>query len=273
MGCIAKALMKKINVVGCLIVVSCLFAGLPSYALSSHVYPSGVTVAVQIGSDLYDSLDAKYRDRLQTPAVCTVPLNTPTLALVEKNDQNKTLGQVSISVGFVDLINHIAHAKAIDHIQPGYFDQYMSDLARESAAGTAPEAPAIVDERYWTDAVMNEQASYFNQMMGMTMAINLSHQYLGRCDKYANRIQADKLAPINNFLTSDEWEKGVRAGAVNSLNCAFGTEGAKALFDAIDKMPQRPAWTAYIVPQNIDIKRLNKQLAKYEVDFFHGGLN
>ncbi len=86
-------------------------------------------------------------------------------------------------------------------------------------------------------------------------------------------MQAGKLLPINNFLTASEWEKGVRAGTVNSLNCAFGTEGAKALFDAIGKMPRRPAWTAFIVPPNIDIQRLNKQLAKYEVAFFHGGLN
>ena len=120
---------------------------------------------------------------------------------------------------------------------------------------------------------MNDQASYFNQMMSMTMAINFSRHYLGQIDKYAGQMHADKLVPINNFLTDREWEKGVRAGAVNALNCAFGTEGAKALFAAIDKMTHRPAWTAYIVPQNIDIKRLNKQLTNYEVAFFRGGLN
>jgi hypothetical protein len=120
---------------------------------------------------------------------------------------------------------------------------------------------------------MNDQASYFNQMMGMTMAINLSHRYLGQFDKYARVMQSGKLVPINNLLTSGEWDRGVRAAAVNSLNCALGTEGAKALFDAIDKMPRRPAWTAYIVPPNIDIKRLNQQLGKYEVAFFRGGLN
>jgi hypothetical protein len=120
---------------------------------------------------------------------------------------------------------------------------------------------------------MNDQASYFNQMMGMTMAINLSRHYLGQFNKYAGQMQPGKLVPINNFLTSNEWETGVRAGAVNSLNCALGTEGAKALFDAMGKMHPRPAWTAYIVPQHIDIKRLNKKLAQYEVDFFHGMLN
>jgi hypothetical protein len=120
---------------------------------------------------------------------------------------------------------------------------------------------------------MSDQASYFNQMIGMTMAMNLSHHYLGQFDKYAGVMQSGRFVPINNLLTRSEWEKGVRAAAANALNCALGTEGSKALFDAIDKMPLRPAWTAYIVPRNIDIKGLNKQLARYEIAFFRGGLN
>jgi hypothetical protein len=242
-----------------------------SASAGTHAYPSGVKVAVQIGHDLYDSLDAKYREKLQEPPVCAVPANAPELTLVSASDDNKALGQLSMSVGYVDLINHIAHAKAIDHVEPGYFDKYMSGLANDN--GNPPSAPEIIEDRFWSDDIMNEQASYFNQMMGMTMAINLSRHYLGQYSKYSSHLQDGKLVPINNFLTSSEWDSGVRAGAVNSLNCAFGTEGAKALFDAIGKMAHRPAWTAYIVPQNIDITRLNKQLAKYEVDFFHGGLN
>ncbi len=257
---------------GCWI-ASLLFLTLPGYALTNsaaHIYPSGVKAAVQIGSDLYDSLDAKYRKKLQEPPVCAVAEQTPELAPVGTS-MEKNLGRVSISVGFVDLINHIAHAKAIDRTEPGYFDQYMAGLASQSAS--LPVAPDISADRYWKDDVMNDQASYFNQMMGLTMAINLSRHYLGQFSKYAGHMRSGKLTPINNFLTSSEWETGVRAGAVNTLNCAFGTEGAKALFEAIGKMSHRPAWTAFIVPQNIDIKRLNKQLAKYEVDFFHGGLN
>ena len=270
-----KQMMKNL-LIERLFIAAMLVQGSQGYAMTNatqHTYPSGINVAVQIGSDLYDSLDAKYRKMLQELPVCTVPLNASAVAPTERNGEKKNLSQISVSVGFVDLINHIAHAKAIDRIQPGYFDQYMSELARETMTGNTPEARNIVEDRYWTDAVMNEQASYFNQMMGMTMAINLSHHYLGHLVKYAGQMQAGKLVPINNFLTTSEWEKGVRAGAVNSLNCALGTEGAKALFDAIGKMPRRPAWTTFIVPQNIDIQRLNKQLAKYEVEFFHGRLN
>jgi hypothetical protein len=269
-------MMKNLHFLEKFLVVASLFLGVRNYAATNsatRVYPSGIDAAVQIGTDLYDSLDAKYRKKLQEPPVCTVPLDAPALAPVERSGESKAGCQVTISVGFVDLINHIAHAKAIDRVQPGFFDQYMTDLAGETATGTTPEARNIVGDRYWTAAIMNEQAGYFNQMMGMTMAINFARHYLGQFSKYAGQMQAGKLVPINNFLTSAEWDTGVKAGAVNSLNCALGTEGAKALFDAIGKMHRRPAWTAYIVPQNIDIGRLNKQLAKYEVDFFHGGLN
>jgi hypothetical protein len=226
-----------------------------------RAYSSDAKQTIQIGSDLYDSLDNKYRVKFVQPPVSTTASAKPEMALIEKNDNGQAACQLAVSAGFIDLINHIAHAKAVDKIQPGYFSQYMTTLS------TGVSAPAIAQDRYWTDDVMNDQASYFNQMMGMTIAINLSRHYLGQYDKHAGQM------PLNDYLTESEWDKGVRAGAVNSLNCAFGTEGAKALFDAIGQMPQRPTWTAYIVPQKVDIKRLNKQLAKYEVDFFHGQLN
>lgn len=261
--------MKKSIVYKGILVTTILAIALSATA-SAHVYPSGVKVAVQIGSDLYDSLDAKYRNKLQEPPICAVPATTPELALVSTGD-DKAQGQLSMSVGYVNLINHIAHAKAVDRLEPGFFDKYMANLGNDN--GNPPQAPEITEDRYWTDDVMNDQATYFNQMMGMTVAINLSRHYLGQFNKYASHGQDGKLTTINNFLTSSEWDSGVRAGAVNSLNCALGTEGAKALFDAIGKMPHRPAWTSYIVPPNADIGRLNKQLAKYEVDFFHGHLN
>ncbi len=240
---------------------------------TQHVYPSGVEVAVQIGNDLYDSLDKKDRNKLQEPPIRMVDGSVPEMAPVANIGDNKMVGQLSVSVGFVNLINHIAHALAVDRIQPGYFDQYMSYLGTETATGAAPEPPDILADRCWTDSVMNDQASYFNQIMGMTMAINLSHHYLGEFNKYAGQAQPGKPVAINNLVTSSEWDKEVRAAVENSLNCAYATEGAKALFSAIDKMPHRPAWTADILPQNVDIQRLNKRLAKYEVAFFHGGLN
>ena len=235
-----------------------------------HLYPGGIKVALQIENDLYNTLDAKYRDRVPAPPAGTAALNAT--ALVVRDGETNALHETPVSPGFVDLINHIAHAKAIDRIEPGYFDQYMFGLARETAIGHLPQAPDITEDRYWTDQVMSDQASYFNQMAGMICALNYSHQYLGHCTKYANVIcspQGD-VTSINNFLTQREWKESLRAAALNSLQCALSTEGIQVLFDAINRMPQRPDWTGFIMPQGIDVRSTNQQLSRWEEDFFHG---
>jgi hypothetical protein len=257
------------------VAAACLGFLLPAFAATNaptRAYASDLRMAVKIGDDLYQSLDAKFQTRINPEAVSTVPNEAPAITPIARNAEGKASAQVLISTGYVDLINHIAHAKAIDRIQPGYFQQYVSNLGRATDGNALPVAPNIIDGRYWSDAVMNDQISYFNQMMGITLAINLSHHYLGHYQKYAGQILGGKLAPINNFLSPDEWDASVQAAALNSLDCALAPEGAVALFDAIDKMPTRPAWAAFIVPPDVNIKKLNQQLAVDEKSYFHGGL-
>jgi hypothetical protein len=242
-------------------------------AAPPHAYTeTGLKAVRKIGTDLYETLDEKYQKSVDPDMIHMESLDAPVITPIPGADESKKLSQVFVSAGYVDLINHIAHAKAIDKIQPGYFAQYVQNLARDPGSAAPPEPPNMVDDRYWSDAVMNEQISYFNQMLGMTMAISLSHHYLGHFNKYANQMLAGKLVPINSLLAQKEWEESVKKATLNSLNCALGTDGVKALFDAIDKMPQRPAWTAFIVPQNVDLKKLNKTLADYEASYFKGGL-
>ena len=238
----------------------------------AHVYGSGFSQARKLGGDLYETLDPKYQKSIYPEPIKVEPMEAPVIVPSEGADESKSLREVKVSVGFIDLVNHIAHAKAIDRIQPGYFQQYILNLSRAADNDAPPEPPNMVDNRYWTDDVMNDQASYFNQIIGMTMALNLSHHYLGHYTKFSSQMLAGKLVPINNLLAPAEWDASVKAATLNALNCALGTDGPKALFEAIDKMPKRPAWTAFIVPPATDLKKLNKQLKKYEDDFFHGGL-
>ena len=268
--------MNKWTRIHLLLTATWLLLGTPGFARTNstpHIYPNSVQTALQIETDLYNALDAKYRDRLQAPIPGVTTEEATAAVFMDKTTASKMHCEACVSSEFVNLINHVAHAKAIDRVQPGYFVRYMSGLALETATGSLPVAPEITKEAYWTDSILNDQASYFNQMIGMCIALNLSHHYFGQFDKYTTTMWPGRLIPINNLLTQREWEKDVRAATVNSLNCALGTEGAAALFDAIDSMPRRPTWTAYIVPQNTDIKGLNKQLGRYETDFFHGGLN
>jgi hypothetical protein len=246
----------------------------PAYAATNspaHTYPSGMDRAVKIGNDLYAALDPSFQTILNPNVVSTQPLDAPVLAPLPANRRG-SLCQVSVSTGFIDLINHVAHAKAIDRIQPGYFSQYAAQLSQQSENENPALPPNLEDSRYWTDDVMNDQAGYFNQMVGLTLAVNLSHLYLAHCDKYAAQLTDGKWAPINNFITPEEWKASVLCATLNSLDCANATAGAESLFGFIDQMPRRPAWTGYVVPPSVDIKSLNKQLTKYEYSYFHGGL-
>jgi hypothetical protein len=247
-------------------------SGVPPQPVS--VYRNGFSMTIRLGRDLYEALPSESRDKLDPQVVTLQMEDLPLVVPLTVTEGNHVLGQVSISAGFIDLVNHVAHAKAIERIQPGYFATYVKNFALLSTSDAAAQPPNIADTRFWTEDVMNDQIGYFNQMISLVMAINLSHHYLGHCAKYSAKLAGagDKPVPINNLLTTEEWAASVKAGAVDALNCAVSTVGLRALFAAIDLMPRRPEWTAYVIPAEADIKQLDKQLERYEDDFFHGKL-
>lgn len=240
----------------------------------SRAYPSGFSMALKLGGELCEALPQKFAGQLDARAIALQPQDLPLIVPIVTKEEHGVARQVCLSAGLIDLVNHLCHAKAIDRVQPGYFNQYVSNLSRACAGDPAAPPPSIVDARFWTDSVMNEQLGYFNQMMGMLMAINMSHHYLGHVAKYSAKLAGSgaKLEAINDFLTPDEWEVSLKAGAVDALSCALSTEGLRVLLNAVEKMPTRPAWAAYIVPQNADFKKLDKELQGLEDDFFHGRL-
>jgi len=237
-------------------------------------YPSDFNVALEQGGDLWQALPPKFGNQLASPPLASQPQNIPQITPITSTDDNKVLRQVSISKGFINLVNHLSHAKAVDRVRPGYFDQYVQNLTRVAGDNFDVQPPVIEDACFWKDDVMNDQASCFNQMIGLMVAINFSHHYLGHFEKYAPKMAGpgNTTVPINDLLSPAEWEASVKFGATDALTCALRAEGAMALFDAIDKMPRRPAWTEVIVPKNIDLKQLNKELLEYQNEFDKGGL-
>jgi hypothetical protein len=259
-----------------------LFIVLPAVADSpttAGTYPSGGEHTIKLAGELYQVLEAKDQkhvnrgDSHYSQPISLQSLDKPVITPIESSDENKRLNQVSVSSGFLNLINHIAHAKAIDKFQPGYYDKYLANLARETVEGGLPKPPNMVEARLWKDDIMNEQGSYFNQMISMLVAINLSHHYLGHFAKYQKDLAAGTLTPINGLLTPGEWQASVRAGAKDAFDCGYTGEGIKALMDGIDKMPRRPQWTFYFFPEHADLKKLAKELTHYEELYFKGGLH
>jgi hypothetical protein len=231
-------------------------------------------MVLKLAAELYEALPPNYSGQLDSQSVALQPQQLPVVGPVATTEDTRALRQVCLSAGFIDMVNHVCHAKAIDRIEPGYFDTYVKNMAQLCANDPSAQAPNIVNSRYWNDDVMNDQLSYFNQVIGFVTALNFSHHYLGHYAKYASNLTGpgQMATPINKFLTTNEWDVSVKAGALDALNCALATDGPRALFDAIDRMPLRPTWAAYIVPQDVDIKSLNKDLIAYETAFFQGRL-
>ncbi len=238
-------------------------------------YATGYSATMKLGTDLYNALKEKYRSQIAPQPISLETEVKPFIKPTEYPDEKQPIRMVFISVGFLDLINHVAHAKAIDKIEPGYFERYLLSLAQEKGETSLKELPRISDKRYWTDDIMNEQVSNFNQMTGMLVALNLSHFYLGHYKKYADKLDEEngkQAVAVNNLLTQSEWDASLKCGAAHALDCGFGIDGIKALYECFSKMPHRPDWTAYFLSDRANVGKVKSQLEKYEKDYFQGKL-
>jgi hypothetical protein len=233
---------------------------------------TGYSTMMRLGKDLYRSLKPENQKIVSPEPIFIETDVTPFVKPVEYPDEPKPLRAVFISAGFIDLVNYVAHAKAIDKIQKGYFEKYVLSLSEETGEKELRELPDLSNRRFWTDDMLNAQRSYFNQIVGEVVAIELSHHYLGHYKKYASQLvdAQEKTVPINNLLTPQEWDASVQAGVRNALNCGLGIDGVKALYECIDKMPKRPAWTAFFLPANVKLSKLKKDLQRLEDRFFAG---
>ena len=248
------------------------FPGLGDATGPSRDYEQSADTAVEIGDALYQALPLKLGNAVNAHPLVVAPCAEPFIFLAPTNTGKKLACDVSISSGMLDFFNHVAHAKAADRVAPGFYDDYLKRIAlTPSGRLTLPE---IADARFWTLPVRNRQMSLFNQMVGVLTAINLSHYYLGHYAKYAERLAGtDQSArSINLCLTPAEWDESVKAGAVNSMICALATQGGAVLYDAVSKLPQRPAWVDGLAPPFADLHELSKRLADYETNFYKGQL-
>lgn len=234
----------------------------------------GFSSMIAMGKGLFKGLQPSFRDKVHFQPVSLETEVTPYVRLEEYKDPDMTqpMRLVFISVGFIDLVNYVAHARAIDRVEKGFWDKYVQFLGQDNGEQGLKQLPRLSDPKFWTEDMMNEQESNFNQMVGILLAIELSHHYLGHYQKYLDKLMdgAGKPVPITNLLTESEWKDSLKAGAVNALNCGYGIDGVKALFEAFEKMPQRPAWTQYFAPKNANFKQIKKDLKRLEDNFFAG---
>ncbi|HYE30425.1 MAG TPA: hypothetical protein VEH27_03280 [Methylomirabilota bacterium] len=237
------------------------------------VYKSGYSSIMKLGRDLYTGLKKDKRDTISAQPISIETDLMPFVKLLYyPDDPNPPIRGVWISAGFIDLVNHVAHAKAIDRKQKGFFDKYVMSLAQETGEMELKPLPGDTNPAYWTDDMLNEQLSNFNSIVGMVVGIKLAHHYLGHYEKYKDRLQDKdgKTIPINSLLSEEEWREALLKGARNALDAGCTIEGVIPFFEAFEKMETRPAWAPYFLPNTAKFSRLKKDLEKVQKDFFAG---
>src|SRR5262245_18709224 len=239
--------------------LSCIFLALllmiaasiaPASGGEPHVYGTGYSNLTKISRDLYQALDKSRRQQLQPQLVFLDQTACPVVASTLSPEGSSTVYCIQVSAGLVALLNYMAHAKALDDVQKGFFEAYTKSFLQEDRDGALPPVVRNANDKMaWDFDTMNRQASIFNQMTGALLAIESAHHYLGHYKKYAAQLPggAAEPVPINTLLSEKEWHAALLKGVRHSLSCGLGVEGLRTLFVGFNQMPHRPAWTAYLL--------------------------
>jgi hypothetical protein len=236
------------------------------------MYQTGWGAMVKLGITLQRNLPPEYRSQVHPRPVNIETDVRPFVRLEEMVNPNTSqkMPCIFVSVGFVDLVNNVAHAKAIDQIEKGYFKKYILSLSRENGDRRLQPLPGISDPRFWTDRVMNDQESNFNQIVGGVIGAKFAHYYLGHWRKYEGQLGGGdgKPLPINAVLTYEEWHDALQHGINNALSCGYGVEGMQAFLECFNTMPERPEWVLYFLPATVNVAKVSKEMGKMERKFF-----
>lgn len=239
-------------------------------ATNRPAYATDYRILAELGRDLYRELKPMYQMELSASPLWIQDDSRPFLSPYQFEATAAATRLVRVSSGFLELVNAIAHARAIDRLERGFFQRYMLLLAEGSGTRLLPEIPEITDSRYWSQDVLNEQASYVNQVIGTATAIAMAQHYLGHYDRYASQLRDSAVNPntVAMLCTPDEWDRALKLGVGNALHCGLGVDGLKDLYAAIDAMPKRPAWTFYLLPPKANVARIRADLTRIEQNFF-----
>src|SRR5436190_1447943 len=133
-------------------------------------YKTGYSAMMKLGRSLYDGLDDKQKKVISAQPISLDVDTSPSVRLMFYPDADlggAPLRGVWISAGFIDLVNHVAHARAINLVQKGYWDKYIGILAQEVGDKELKPLPDDSNAKFWTETMLNEQQSNFNSIVGI----------------------------------------------------------------------------------------------------------
>ncbi|HUR44548.1 MAG TPA: hypothetical protein VMZ27_01640 [Candidatus Saccharimonadales bacterium] len=253
------------NFLGALLLGCFLLSPLKTFS-AQPVYEGGWDSIQKISRDLYRALNVTNRLGLLPVPILKQDSRNPSLQPYLYPDGSNSWQAISISSGYIDLLNYVAAAKALEKVDRGSYERLMGAL--KSQMGEISEIKPISSR--WSLPALNEQASYFNQMSGAMVALEMAHHYLGHYRNHESALKntGNKIVPFNSLLTPEEWETAVLKAGRNALDCGLSVEGLKALLDVFSKPGTRQDWAIQFVPPGADVLKVSQALTTMERDFF-----
>src|SRR4051812_3741458 len=93
-----------------------------SNVADGHAYKTGYSSIMKLGRDIHNSLKPPYKEMITQPPISIDTDVTPFVRVSYVPEEPKPERGVGISAGFIDLVNNVAHAKAIDRKEKNYFN-------------------------------------------------------------------------------------------------------------------------------------------------------
>ena len=230
-------------------------------------YKSGFSTIQALGRDIHRSLDPSQRLIISEQPISLDTSPEPFARLLYHKDGDEIIRGVWISQGFVDLVNHLAHAQAIGRKHRGYFAKYLA-LVEKSRNGI-PALPDRQNPEFWSDSVLNDQLSNFNSIVGIVVGIKLAQHYLGLYEKYEQQINAREGESIffNNLLTPEEWVASYSRGLQNAMQSGCMAEGFLPVCEGLSALKQRPSWVASFLPDEVRFDVMRRNMVKLQRKF------
>lgn len=229
-------------------------------------YDSGFQTMARLADDLHRALPKDKRAALAARPVLMENVRTPYLELLPPSKHDTNSRAVFVSEALIDMLNYVSHARAVDAVDNGFLAKAINSLACDNEDKGLPPLFQPTHEKAWSFNTMNLQLTYFNQMAAGLLAIEMAHGYLGHHSKYASQIA--KGGPLYSVVTPKEWREAVLTGSRHALKCGLAPEGLVVLYDAISKMPRRPAWASHVIPPSAEVSILRLELKRIEASFF-----
>jgi hypothetical protein len=232
-------------------------------------YKSGFSTIQTLGRDIYSLLEPGEKAIISPQPISLDTSRKPFVRLLYLKDGADTVRGVWVSQGFIDLVNLLAHAKAIDKQRKGYFIRYLKLL--EAVGDSIPPLPDGTNPSFWTDTMLNEQLSNFNSIMGIVVGINLAQHYLGYYEKHAAKLKDDEegRVQLNKLLSAEEWQRSYQHGVNNAMLASCMTEGFLPVCEGLNSMKHRPDWANYFFPEKTRFETMRKDLLKLQRKFLN----